>query len=62
MTRNLIRNPLKPQKAVYEQVAKRNGCAFLAASDYAKASGADREHLDENGHRQLAEAVLQRIA
>ncbi|NLK76402.1 MAG: arylesterase [Clostridiales bacterium] len=52
----------KGLKAVYEQVAKRNGCAFLAASDYAKASGADREHLDENGHRQLAEAVLQRIA
>ena len=49
-------------KAVYEQVAKRNGCAFLAASDYAKASGADREHLDEKGHRQLAEAVIQRIA
>lgn len=52
----------KGLKAVYEQVAKRNGCAFLAASDYAKASGADREHLDEKGHRQLAEAVLQRIA
>ena len=52
----------KGLKAVYEQGAKRNGCAFLAASDYAKASGADREHLDENGHRQLAEAVLQRIA
>ena len=44
----------KGLKAVYEQVAKRNGCAFLAASDYAKASGADREHLDEKGHRQLA--------
>lgn len=52
----------KGLKAVYEQVAKRNGCAFLAASDYAKASGADREHLDEKGHRQLAEAVIQRIA
>lgn len=52
----------KELKAVYEQVAKRNGCAFLAASDYAKASGKDREHLDEAGHRQLAEAVLQKIA
>lgn len=52
----------KELKIVYEQVAKRNGCAFLAASDYAKASGKDREHLDETGHRQLAEAVLQKIA
>lgn len=52
----------KELKIVYEQVAKRNGCAFLAASDYAKASGADREHLDETGHRRLAEAVLQKIA
>lgn len=52
----------KELKIVYEQVAKRNGCTFLAASDYAKASGADREHLDETGHRRLAEAVLQKIA
>lgn len=52
----------KELKIVYEQVAKRNGCAFLAASDYAKASGKDREHLDETGHRRLAEAVLQKIA
>lgn len=52
----------KGLKAVYKQVAERNGCEFLAASDYAKASGADREHLDETGHRQLAEAVYQKIA
>ena len=52
----------KGLKAVYKQVVERNGCEFLAASDYAKASGADREHLDETGHRQLAEAVYQKIA
>ena len=52
----------KRLKAVYRQVAERNGCEFLAASDVARASGVDREHLDEAGHKKLGEAVFQKIA
>lgn len=52
----------KKLKRVYQQIAEKNGCEFLAASDYAKASEADREHLDKEGHRKLAEAVYRKIA
>lgn len=52
----------KRLRKVYQQIAEQNGCDFLAASDYAAPSEADREHLDETGHRQLAEAVYQKIA
>lgn len=52
----------KRLKKVYQHIAEQNGCKFLAASDYAKASEADREHLDKDGHRKLAEAVYQKIA
>lgn len=52
----------KKLKRVYQEIAERNGCEFLAASDYAKASEADREHLDKEGHRKLAEAVYRKIA
>ena len=51
----------KQLKEVYEDVAKKNNTYFLAASDYAKPSDGDREHLDENGHRQLANAITQKI-
>lgn len=49
-------------KEVYRQIAIKNGCDFLAASDYAKPSEADREHLNESGHKHLAEAIFQSIA
>lgn len=52
----------KRLKKIYQQIAEKNGCEFLAASDYAKASEADREHLDKEGHRRLAEAVYRKIA
>lgn len=52
----------KKLKRVYQEIAEKNGCEFLAASDYAKASEADREHLDKEGHRKLAEAVYRKIA
>ena len=42
-------------------LAQRHGCEFLAASDYASPSSADREHLDRNGHRILAEAIYNKI-
>ena len=46
---------------VYKKVAEEAGCFFLAASDYAKPSEADREHLDEIGHAALAEAIFNTI-
>lgn len=52
----------KRLKRVYQQIAEKNGCKFLAASDYARVSEADRQHLDKDGHRRLAEAVYRKIA
>lgn len=45
----------------YEMIAGRHDCGFLAASDYALPSEVDREHLDEEGHKQLALGMLQKI-
>lgn len=39
---------------VYRRIARENQLYFLAASEYAVPSEADREHLDEEGHKQLA--------
>ena len=49
-------------KAVYQKIAIEQGTDFLAASDYAKPSPIDQEHLDEEGHRRLAEAVYHKLA
>ena len=46
----------------YEKIAKRRGNRFLAASDYAVASGIDDEHMDETGHRALAVAVTAKLS
>lgn len=46
----------------FEKIAQRNGCQFLAASDYAAPSVADQEHLDEQGHAALANAIYTVIA
>ncbi|MBP3458015.1 MAG: arylesterase [Lachnospiraceae bacterium] len=43
---------------VYNKIAKEKGTYFLAASSYAKPSAADREHLDEEGHRSLADGLI----
>lgn len=48
-------------KDSYKALAKEQGYQFIAASDYAKASTVDDEHLDEDGHRILAEEILKRI-
>ena len=45
-------------KAAYKAVADEESCFFLAASDYAEPSMYDREHMDENGHKSLANAVF----
>jgi lysophospholipase L1-like esterase len=48
-------------KDIYKSLATKYGCEFLAASDYAVPSEADREHLDEAGHHQLAQAIYQKL-
>ena len=44
-------------KSVYEEIAKRRGTLFLAAGDYVVVNDADEEHMDEEGHAALANAV-----
>lgn len=51
----------KRLKNVYREIAQKHHIDFLAASDYAKPSDVDREHLDENGHRKIARALLQKL-
>lgn len=48
-------------KHVYRKLAEKYGFEFLAASDYAKASEKDQQHLDEYGHRMLANAIFRNI-
>lgn len=52
----------KGLKEVYRKIAEKYGCDFLAASDVAEPSKEDREHLNEEGHKKLAEAVLEVLA
>lgn len=47
--------------AAYARLARRNGISFLAASDYAVPSEVDREHMDAEGHRKLADAIYHKI-
>ena len=51
----------KELKQVYQDIAKRRGTAFLAASDVVTASTIDDEHMDEEGHRIFAEAVYKKL-
>lgn len=46
---------------IYEQIAKQYGIFFLRASDYALPSETDREHLTEEGHRALGDAVSRKL-
>lgn len=45
----------------YRKIAAIEKVHFLAASDFAEPSLEDQEHLNENGHRFLAEAVLKKV-
>ena len=47
---------------IYRQIAEEEGLYYLAASDYAVPSEWDQEHMDEEGHKALAEAVLEKIS
>lgn len=46
---------------VYEKIARRRGTEFLAASDFAKPSSTDQEHMDAENHRRFAEAITEKI-
>lgn len=46
---------------VYEQIAIEEKLYYLAASDYAPPSEADREHLDAEGHKALAQAIWSKL-
>lgn len=46
---------------VYEKIAKRRNIKFLPASKYAQPSSIDREHLNETGHKNLADAIYNEL-
>ena len=46
---------------VYKEIAEKRNISFLPASQYAEPSEADREHLNEEGHKSLADAVYKAI-
>lgn len=48
-------------KGVYEEIAKRRGVNFLAASDYVSADEKDDEHLNEEGHRIFADVIYDKL-
>ena len=50
----------KQLKNVYEKVAEKENVYFLAASDFAKSSKKDMEHLSPEGHAALAEAIYKK--
>lgn len=49
----------KKLKDIYSGLAAKYDIQFLAASDVAKPSVEDQEHLDETGHKQLANAIYE---
>lgn len=51
----------KQLKKEFEEVAKRQGISFLAAADYVEPSETDQEHMSEEGHKVLAEAIYTKI-
>ena len=51
----------KELKAVFQKLAEEFDCMFLAASDVAKPSETDQEHLDEKGHLALANAIYKKL-
>ncbi len=47
---------------VYQKIARQRNISYLNASDFASPSEKDREHLDEEGHKALAQAVYKKVA
>lgn len=54
-------NTSRQLKGVYEEIAKRRGVNFLAASDYVSADEKDDEHLNEEGHRIFADVIYDKL-
>jgi len=52
----------KALKEEYRKIAVKRGVHFLSASDYADPSAEDQEHLNETGHRNLADVIYKEIA
>lgn len=51
----------KQLKAVFKSISEDCGTEFLAASDFASPSEEDQEHMNEENHRFLANAVYDKI-
>ena len=51
----------KKLEDVYKAIASARNLFFLAASDYAKPSEVDQEHMTIEGHSQLAKAMYKKI-
>ena len=51
----------KELATVYKDIAEKENIYFLDAASYAVPSSVDQEHLDEEGHRLLAEAVYDKV-
>ena len=47
--------------AEYQKITEKKNIRLLAASDYAKPSEIDQEHLNEEGHKALADAIFQSL-
>ncbi len=54
-------NTSKELQEVFEKLAVQYGCQFLAASDVAKPSETDQEHMDSKAHKQLAKAIYDKL-
>lgn len=52
----------KGLKSAYKKVAGERNVRFFAASDYVNPSEEDQEHMNENGHKILADAVYMHLA
>lgn len=48
----------KKLAGVYSKIAEKESIDFLSASDAAQPSEIDREHLSEQGHKELARNIL----
>ena len=51
----------KELKAVFAKLAEEFDCMFLAASDVAKPSETDQEHMDLKSHKLLAGAIYEKL-
>lgn len=47
--------------SAYRELSGKWDISYLSASDYAKPSAVDQEHLDAEGHRNLADAVSKKV-